>query len=233
MTRNAETYAATPAQVAAAFHDTASAMTVCAYAGHGYGKARFYSRCPFTGADVNAGDDVRELVLVARDGRSRTGYTSNAIFGALNFVGGTPSTSRWLLPGSSWTDHRDALVDSLDALQSITIMKPGSMDAPVVYSWEALRGLWRGKRWATLSTKQLAATLRRTTRVSAYCTTPRAAAAPAPAPAPAPVRTHHPAQLAALLLSGVSSVQALKATGASLDQYRATSARLKAQGLLD
>jgi hypothetical protein len=229
-------YTATADQIAAAFAADPRTMTVCAYAGHGYGTAKFASRCPFTGAEVSHGDSVRQLVLHTRDGRTRTGYTSNKIFGALSFVGLSPSTSRSVLPGSSWTDHRDALVASLDALQSIALHKAGSMEHgadPVVYSWEAARGLWRGKRFATLSTKQLAATLRRTTRVAAYHTSPRAVAVAAPAPAPAPARTHHPAQLAALLLSGVNPARALNATGATMDAYRATRDSLQAQGLLD
>jgi hypothetical protein len=206
----------TPAQQFAAYP---AAQAVATDVGHGYGTARRYSRCPFTGAEIQMGESIRRMTLTTRDGRQRTGYTANRIFGALQFAGDWPCWSRWTLPGSGWADHRDDVLARLDRLQSISIMGP---DLQVqTYSWEPLRGVWLGKRFATLSTKQVAASLRRRKRVAAYRTTDRQPVAQDDTPdtTPAPqARTHHPAQLKALLLCGWSPLDALRATGASVNE---------------
>ena len=54
--------------------------------GHGYGGAKYDSRCPFTGARISHGQTIRRLTIMNADGSICTGYTSNWIYSQLGFT---------------------------------------------------------------------------------------------------------------------------------------------------
>ena len=161
----------TEAQAAALFDARPAAQMALLDMGHAYGHAKRSSRCPFTGAEILSGEAIRRILITTRDGRTREGYTANRIFGHMTFRGGDvnePIWSRITLPGSTWADRRDTIIAQLDDLQTITMRKTNSIDTTTSYSWDARLGKWCGARWSRMSTKQLAAVLRRTKRVSCF-----------------------------------------------------------------
>lgn len=156
-------------QVTDQFDTHAAANLIASDVGHGYGRALYVSQCPFTGASIYPGEAIREVTITRRDGRQRTGYTANRILAALEFaIVGEFSLSSWSLPGSQWGARKGEIVDQIDQLTSVKIM---GHDLQVKeYRRNNTNEKWHATGWSVLSSKQVAAALKRRKNVAAYFT---------------------------------------------------------------
>ena len=140
--------------------------------GHGYGKAKFASRCPLTGIEIQWGEAVRKIEIVTKNGARWEGYTSNAIFDILGRHGVSSiyaetkdgnvaiSVSRWTKCGGEWVDR---LAESMEAAVDGTTVRVMDKDGQEK-AWTRRGNQWLGTGYTRSSASQVLSGLRRSKR---------------------------------------------------------------------
>ena len=141
--------------------------------GHGYGKAKFASRCPLTGIEIQWGEAMRKVEIVTKHGTRWEGYTSNAIFAILGKHGVNSiyaetkdgkvavSVSRWTKCGGEWVAR---LAESMEAAVDGTTIRVMDKDGQEK-AWTRRGNQWLGGTGYTRSSaSQVLSGLRRSKR---------------------------------------------------------------------
>ena len=157
--------------IAAFFRTNPTVTLVCTGFGHGYGKAKFNSRCKLTRTYIERGDAVRKIDVVTRAGSAHTVYVSNQMFGTLfgssshrveHERGGPLNNPYTDLHYSRWT--RWTGVEQVETW----IQSAGSVTIEVVNAdgqVKTYRRGWNNKWNETQTDNALLATLRRSKRL--------------------------------------------------------------------
>lgn len=178
-----------PANVSRTFARIPQAQTVLVEMGHGYGKAKFASRCPMTGLSINVGTMVRKVDCYTRSGKHLDAYVAAKSAEFWGFHGGSEGLTGETgdMAHSGWrrfTNAAEFLADigDLDGYAvgtEVTVAE--TMDYAIVTKtwirteagWSSSRKSFSGSEPVNASsnkttTKQLAAGFARRTRGTAY-----------------------------------------------------------------
>ncbi len=151
-----------------AFSAHAEATIALIDAGHAYGKAKWASKCPLTGVQINYNEAIRKVTVQTTTGHTWTGYTANRIFGMLFndiSVQAQCATGRFTIEMSRWSK---CAADWVAKVESSTSAPKDGDKLEVVDDEGACKGWtfheWSGKwhgRATKMSTKQLVSSMRR------------------------------------------------------------------------
>jgi len=141
-------------------------------------RARFGSRCELTGTEILRADHVRRVEVQSRRGGTCTAFVANRTLHRLHFVD-QPATTTWSLTWSGWAEEVSQQLAAAAPWSMLQLQDPDFYATTCAPSrgWQldAYTGKWHSTHQVTsVTTKQLAAQLRRNSRSWAYrVVTPR------------------------------------------------------------
>jgi len=154
----------TIAKVADLLAQNPSVRMIISEMGHGYGKAKFGSRCKLTGDRIQVGEAVRKIEVFFRDGTQADYYISNRSLGYMRSRNLNPNGDKsyyGVTLSRCLGDWWKALDETKGSLRVIT--SGDFTHSEKSWKWSESTSKWK-RGYTSLSTKQLQAQFKRSKR---------------------------------------------------------------------